>query len=82
MLLGLSHEGAYTSRCQMPEFEQFKVKYIFKREMVCRLATTQNHLDLCPERGRLMFVMEGMLEGEQKAVRLLPARTVLMVPPF
>ena len=24
-LLGLSHEGAYTSRCQMPEFEQKKV---------------------------------------------------------
>ena len=23
--LGLSHEGAYTSRCQMPEFEQEKM---------------------------------------------------------
>ena len=23
VLLGLLHEGAYTSRCQMPKYEQF-----------------------------------------------------------
>ena len=44
VLLGLLHEGAYTSRCQMPEFKQNEVDYI-KREMVHTLATIQNCLD-------------------------------------
>ena len=49
------------------------VKWNFiKREMACRLATIQSHLDL--RRGILMmrFMMEGMLEGEWEDVRLLP----------
>ena len=27
VLFGLSHKGAYTSRCQMPEFEQIEVGF-------------------------------------------------------
>ena len=31
-LLGLSHEGAYTSRCQMPEYEQtMRMDFFFKK---------------------------------------------------
>ena len=61
-LLGLSHEGAYTSRCQMPEFEQKIVMDFFKKEMVGTLVTIQIRLDLRNGIGMLMFVMEGMLE--------------------
>ena len=63
MLLGLSHEGAYTNRCQMPKFEQFEVGFI-KRVMVHILVTIQSCLDQWNKIGMWMFVMEGMLEWE------------------
>ena len=56
--LGLSHEGAYTSRCQMPEFEQKNDG--FKKGMVNILVTIQIRLDLWNGTGMLMFVIEGM----------------------
>ena len=37
-------------------------------EMVHKLATIQNHSDLWNGTGRMMFVMEGMLEGELEVV--------------
>ena len=59
--LGLSHEGAYTSRCQMPKFEQrILMDFVFKKGD----GLIQIHLDLWNKTRMSMFVMEGMLEGE------------------
>ena len=62
-LLGLSHKGAYTSRYQMPEFEQ-KNNDEFKNGMVGKLVTIQIRLDLLMGIRMSMFVMEGILKGE------------------
>ena len=79
VLLGLSHEGAYTSRCQMPKFEQMKWESIIK-EMAHKLVTIQNCLDLRRGTWMMRFVMEGMLEGVWEDVQFL--LMVSMVPPF
>ena len=78
--IGLSHEGAYTSRCQMPEFEQEKMMDLFRWVMVCILVTIQTRSDLLIRIGMSRFVMEGMLEGVYE-VQLL-SMMAMMVPPY
>ena len=55
-------------------------KYGIRKVMVCKPVTIQIRWDLWNETGKLMFVMEGMLEGEWEDVQFLIL--VLMVPPF
>ena len=65
MLLGLSHEVAYTSRCQMPmSFNKYEVEFIIKMGMAHILVTIQSRLDLYHKKWMMRFMIEGMLEGE------------------